>query len=176
MTMTGENMIAGERRQSSETFRAKDAATGEAFGEPFFAATDSDVADACEAAAEAQKVFGALPLSERAAFLRLVADKIDALGDTLTQRAMKESGLPEARLNGERGRTVGQLRLFADEVENGAWQQLRIDHADPRRTPPKPDLRLRMIPLGPAHPTSRSPSRSQAGTPPRPLPQAAASS
>ena len=147
--MTGENMIAGERRQSSETFRAKDAATGEAFGEPFFAATDSDVADACEAAAEAQKVFGALPLSERAAFLRLVADKIDALGDTLTQRAMKETGLPEARLNGERGRTVGQLRLFAAEVENGAWQALRIDHADADRTPPKPDLRLRMIPLGP---------------------------
>ena len=65
MTMTGENMIAGERRQSSETFRAKDAATGEAFGEPFFAATDSDVADACEAAAEAQKVFGAQTRSTR---------------------------------------------------------------------------------------------------------------
>lgn len=149
MTITGENIIAGERRQSNNTFRAKEAATGEAFGDPFFAASDGDVADACEAAAEAQKAFGALPLSERAAFLRLVADKIDALGDTLTQRAMKESGLPEARLNGERGRTVGQLRLFADEVENGAWQQLRIDHADPGRTPPKPDLRLRMIPLGP---------------------------
>ncbi len=90
-----------------------------------------------------------LPLKERAAFLRLAADKIDALGDTLTQRAMLESGLPEARLNGERGRTVGQLRLFADEVEDGAWQGLRIDHADAARTPPKPDLRMRKIPLGP---------------------------
>ena len=149
MAMTGENFIAGERTKSGETFQAREAASGEAFGEAFHAATAQDVESACTAAADAQRTFGALPLAKRAAFLRLAADKIDALGDTLTQRAMKESGLPEARLNGERGRTVGQLRLFADEVENGAWQALRIDHADAGRTPPKPDLRLRMIPLGP---------------------------
>ena len=57
--------------------------------------------------------------------------------------------MPEARLNGERGRTVGQLRLFADEIEDGAWQGLRIDHSDADRTPPKHDLRMRKIPLGP---------------------------
>ena len=149
MTITGENFIAGERTTSGATFQAREAASGEVFGEAFHEATQDDVARACKAAAEAQRTYGALPLAKRAAFLRLAADKIDALGDTLTQRAMKESGLPEARLNGERGRTVGQLRLFADEVENGAWQALRIDHADAGRTPPKPDLRLRMIPLGP---------------------------
>ena len=149
MAITGENFIAGERRASSTTFRARAADSGEEFGENFAAASAQDVADACAAAAQAQHRFAALTLAERASFLRLVADKIDALGDTLTQRAMQETGLPEARLNGERGRTVGQLRLFADEVESGAWQKLRIDHADPDRTPPKPDLRLRMIPLGP---------------------------
>lgn len=149
MNITGENYIAGERTRSGETFRAREAASGEPFGEEFYAATKGDVERACHAAAEAQQTFGSLPLAKRAAFLRLAADKIDALGDTLTQRAMKESGLPEARLNGERGRTVGQLRLFADEIENGAWQGLRIDHADRDRTPPKPDLRMRMIPLGP---------------------------
>ena len=147
--LTGANFIAGERRTGGSTFRAVDAASGEAIEPDFHAASDADVADACAAAAEAQAVYGALPVAKRAAFLRLAAEKIDALGDTLTQRAMQESGLPEARLNGERGRTVGQLRLFADEIEHGEYQRLRIDHADPERAPPKPDLRLRMVPLGP---------------------------
>lgn len=147
--LTGKILVAGQWRESNRTFSGLDAATGEALEPEFFEASAGDVADACTAAAEAQKVFGTLPLKERAAFLRLAADKIDALGDELTQRAMAESGLPEARLNGERGRTVGQLRLFADEVEDGAWQGLRIDHSDQDRTPPKPDLRMRKIPLGP---------------------------
>lgn len=148
--LTGKNMIAGVWRAATEHFSAVDAANGAALEPAFAHATAQDVADACAAAAAAQPAYAALPLSRRAAFLRLVADKIDALGDTLTQRAMQESGLPEARLNGERGRTVGQLRLFADEVENGAWQGLRIDHAQPDRAPlPKPDLRMRNIPLGP---------------------------
>ena len=147
--LTGNNFIAGERRSTASTFDASDAASGETLETQFHEASESDVADACAAAAEAQKVFANVPLATRAAFLRDVAERIDALGDTLTQRAMAESGLPEARLNGERGRTVGQLRLFADEVEHGEWQRLRIDRADGDRTPPKPDLRMRMIPLGP---------------------------
>ena len=147
--LTGENFVAGERRGSASTFHARAAVDGSEIEPAFFVATADDVADGCQAAASAQAAFGSLPPSERAAFLRLVADKIDALGDTLTQRASRETGLPAARLTGERGRTVGQLRLFADEIEYGEWQRLRIDHADPARTPPKPDLRLRMIPLGP---------------------------
>ena len=130
-------------------FYAVDASSGQKVEPAFEEASSTDVDIACLAAREAQAVFGKLPLADRAAFLRLCADKIDALGDTLTRRAMIETGLPEARLNGERGRTVGQLRLFAQEVEAGRWQQVRIDHADPLRTPPKPDLRMRMIPLGP---------------------------
>lgn len=145
----GKNLITGEWRTGTGQFHAVDAATGQTMEPAFDEASAQDVADACAAAAEAQRVFGALPPKDRAAFLRTMADKIDALGSELTQRAVRESGLPEGRLNGERGRTVGQLRLFADEVENGAWQAIRIDHADPARTPPKPDLRLRKIPLGP---------------------------
>lgn len=147
--LTGRNLVAGEWRGSDRSFTAVEAASGAALKPDFAEASAADVADACAAAAAAQPRFAALPLAERAAFLRLMADKIDALGDALTQRAMRESGLPEARLNGERGRTVGQLRLFAEEVEGGAWQGLRIDHAIPGRTPPKPDLRMRKIPLGP---------------------------
>ncbi|MXP43908.1 aldehyde dehydrogenase (NADP(+)) [Allopontixanthobacter sediminis] len=145
----GKNLIAGDWRTGTGEFRAHDAASGNTIEPSFQEASAKDVADACAAAAEAQRVFGNLPRKDRAAFLRSIADKIDALGSELTERAMSESGLPEARLNGERGRTVGQLRLFAAEVENGAWQALRIDHADPSKTPPKPDLRLRKIPLGP---------------------------
>ena len=147
--LTGKNFVAGERRASESTFQAREAASAGAVEPAFFEASLDDVRDACTAAADAQPTYAALDLAKRAAFIRLVAEKIDALGDTLTQRAMLETGLPEARLVGERGRTVGQLRLFADEVENGEWLRLRIDHADAERTPPKPDLRLRMIPLGP---------------------------
>jgi NADP-dependent aldehyde dehydrogenase len=145
----GKNLVAGEWRGGSARFCAYRATDGSALEPAFHAASSSDVSDACTAAAAAQQQFGNVPLPERAAFLRHVANKIAALGDTLTQRAMAESGLPEARLNGERGRTVGQLRMFADEVENGVWQTLRIDHADTARTPPKPDLRMRKVPLGP---------------------------
>ncbi len=147
--LTGQNFIAGASRASDSTFRAVDAASGQTFEPDFYEATRADVADACEAAAAAQGSYGALPAAKRAVFLRTAAAKIDALGDQLTQRAMRESGLPEARLNGERGRTVGQLRMFADYLEAGHWQRARVDHADRERTPPKPDLRLRMVPLGP---------------------------
>ncbi len=150
MTLTGHNLIAGAWREGAETFTAREAASGAELAPVFAEGSAADVADACAAAAAAQPVYAALPLATRAAFLRLMADKIDALSDTLTQRAMLESGLPQARLSGERGRTVGQLRLFAEEVENGGWQGLRIDHAQPERAPlPKPDLRMRNVPLGP---------------------------
>ena len=147
--LEGQNFIAGERRGSAKVFYAREAASGDRIDPGFSVASSEDVEDACRAAAKAQPVFAALDRSKRATFLRLVADKIDALGDALTQRAMTETGLPEIRLDGERGRTVWQLRLFADEIEQGEYRRLRIDHADPSRTPPKPDLRLRMIPLGP---------------------------
>lgn len=145
----GKNFIAGDLRGSDKLFHAREAASGNRIDPGFHVAAPNDIEHACAAAAEAQKTFGSLTIEGRAAFLRLVADRIEGLGDKLTQRAMIETGLPEMRLNGERGRTVGQLRLFADEIEYGEWQRLRIDHADPGRTPPRSDLRLRMIPLGP---------------------------
>ena len=147
--LTGKMFIAGNRTDGPRDLKALNPATGAELPIEYATASAADVEQACLAAAEAQIIYGALPLKDRAHFLRTMADKIDALGDALTQQAMQESGLPEARLNGERGRTVGQLRLFADEVDNGAFQGIRIDHADPERAPPKPDLRMIMIPLGP---------------------------
>jgi len=112
--------------------------------------TTQDVASVCAAAEAAFDVFRATDPEARAAFLDRIGAEILAIGDDLIVTAMRESGLPRARLEGERGRTVGQLKLFADVVRRGAWMGLRIDPALPDRAPlPRPDLRLRMIPLGP---------------------------
>src|SRR5690606_1273655 len=82
--------------------------------------------------------------------LETIGDRIMALGNELLGRANAESGLPLARLTGERARTVNQPRLFADELRKGGWQGVRIDPAMPDRKPlPRADLRQRKIPLGP---------------------------
>lgn len=148
--LTGEYFIASRRvARKADGFRAIAAATG-AEMDPVFAITDADdVASACLAADAAFPIYAALPRERRAVFLEAIADEIEALGDALIDRAMLESGLPGARLTGERGRTTGQLRLFANEIRLGDYLRVRIDHADPARTPAKPDLRSRMRPLGP---------------------------
>jgi NADP-dependent aldehyde dehydrogenase len=131
-------------------FRSVVAATGEFHGEPIPVSTEADVAAACAAAAEAFDVYRATDRETRAAFLERIAEEILAIGEPLIEAYVAESGLPRGRGEGERGRTVGQLRLFADVVRKGQWQQLRIDPAMPDRAPlPRPDLRLRMIPVGP---------------------------
>lgn len=63
---------------------------------------------------------------------------------------MRETALPEGRLNGETSRTTNQLRMFADLVRDDAWREPRIDRSDPERTPaPKPDVRSMRRALGP---------------------------
>jgi 2,5-dioxopentanoate dehydrogenase len=132
------------------SFRSIDAATAEPFGDPFALSTLADVEAACIAAEEAFDTYRATDRETRAAFLDRIAEEILAIGDTLIETAMRESGLPRARLEGERGRTMGQLKLFASVVRSGNWLGLRIDPALPDRQPlPRPDLRMRMIPLGP---------------------------
>ncbi|MDG2534496.1 aldehyde dehydrogenase (NADP(+)) [Sphingomonas sp. HITSZ_GF] len=151
MALTGELFIASKRvGHDGPGFQAVAASTGTPLEPSFTLATKADVEAATAAAEAAFPVYSALPREQRAAFLEAIADEIDALGETLTERAMQESGLPHARLTGERGRTSGQLRLFAKELRLGEYLRARIDHAIPDRQPaPKPDLRLRMIPLGP---------------------------
>jgi alpha-ketoglutaric semialdehyde dehydrogenase len=150
MTLTGDLFIGGYPRRTRDHFMGHDPASGTDIVEPRFSiASDTDVFDACAAADAAFLPYNALPPRQRAAFLDAIAAELEALGDTLVERAGQESGLPAARLAGERTRTANQLRLFAAEVLDGGWQKLRIDHADPARTPPRPDIRLRMVPLGP---------------------------
>jgi NADP-dependent aldehyde dehydrogenase len=101
------------------------------------------------AAAAAPALASSLP-AERAAWITAAADALDAAADQLVPLAQEESGLPEARLRGEVGRSSGQLRLFADALAEGALLELIIDIADPNAAPvPRPDLRRTLVPLGP---------------------------
>jgi len=118
--------------------------------EPAFGlAGAADLARACELADAAFDVYRATGLEARAKFLETIADRIMDLGPTLIERAMQETGLPQVRLEGERGRTCNQLRLFAKVVRDGRFQSATLDSALPERTPPRSDLRLRKIGLGP---------------------------
>jgi 2,5-dioxopentanoate dehydrogenase len=88
-------------------------------------------------------------LKERAAFMRSIAVELENCGDTLIQTAMRETNLPEARLRGERGRTIFQLNSYATACENGEWLEASIDTAIPDKVPAKPDIRKMLIPMGP---------------------------
>jgi NADP-dependent aldehyde dehydrogenase len=90
-----------------------------------------------------------IPATKRADFLLAIAQHIEALGDTLLQTAAAETHLPIARLTGERGRTVGQLTMFAQMLRAGDWQEIIINNAIPDKNPPRPDIRRMLVPLGP---------------------------
>lgn len=146
-SLHGKHLIAGERIGSDATFRSEPS-TGEAHE---FAIGTPALVD--RAASAAEKAFWSYAYSNRAmraAFLRAIAEEIDKLGDAITQVGHEETGLPTARLVGERGRTTGQLKLFADLIESGDHLDLRHDVALPDRQPlPRPDIRLMQRPIGP---------------------------
>lgn len=144
-------MIGFERGSTGgEVFTAFNPETGRAI-EPDFHSASMDELDRAASLADAARIpFGNLPGAERAVFLRRIADNIEALGDILINRASLETALPNQRFVGERARTCGQLRMFADLLEEGSWVDARVDHAIPDREPvPKPDVRSMLRPLGP---------------------------
>lgn len=151
MSITGEMLIgASAVRGTLGAQRAFDPARNEHIEPEFGMGGRDEVNRACELAAAAFDPYRAAPLAQRAALLESIADNIMALGDELITRGMAETGLPEARLQGERGRTVGQLRLFAKVVRDGLFLNATIDPAQPERQPmPRSDLRLARVPLGP---------------------------
>ncbi|MDR0213850.1 MAG: aldehyde dehydrogenase (NADP(+)) [Comamonas sp.] len=151
MQLTGEMLIGRTAvRGQAGGQRAFNPTTNVVIAEPEFNfGTREDVDRAVALASTAFDSYRNLPLARRAAFLEAIADEIMALGDVLIERAHAESGLPIARLTGERGRTVGQLRLFAQVVRDGRFLSATIDTAQPERQPlPRADLRLAKIPLG----------------------------
>ncbi len=151
MTITGEQIIASQfSKTGSKAFTAINPNDGSTLLPEFWEATTEEINKAAQKAEEAFMVYRKKSGKEKATFLEKIADEIVALGDELIQRCMVETGLPEGRLSGERGRTVNQLRLFATLLKEGSWLDARIDTADPDRKPaPKPDIRQMHIALGP---------------------------
>ncbi len=151
MNLLGFSIVGGSRPSATAGFAdAINPASGAALAPRFFHANSADVAAASQLAAEAFVVFGQSTGKTRAALLRRIADLIQENTETLVARANAETGLPAGRLQGEIGRTTGQLRLFASVAESGEWVDARIDHADPARKPvPKTDVRSMLKPLGP---------------------------
>lgn len=149
--MTGKNIIGGSlSAEGKEIFYGENPSTGKKLEPAFYEATEKEINTAVEKALEAFAKYRNVSGEDKASFLETIADEILALGDELIKRCMEETGLPEARLSGERGRTVGQLKLFASLVKEGSWVDARIDTADPDRKPlPKPDIRSMQKALGP---------------------------
>ncbi|HZU64061.1 MAG TPA: aldehyde dehydrogenase (NADP(+)) [Novosphingobium sp.] len=151
MALSGMMYIAGQPCEGSgPAFHAQAAVSGALLAPAYREASAAQVAAACLAAEQACDAYRGHPLAARAAFLEAVAEEILALGDELIVRCMAETGLPRARLEGERGRTMGQLRLFAEMLRKGEGLGERHDPALPDRAPaPRPDLRMQRVPLGP---------------------------
>ncbi|HBM65780.1 MAG TPA: aldehyde dehydrogenase (NADP(+)), partial [Pseudomonas sp.] len=151
MPLTG-NLLIGQRpvTGSRDAIRAIDPATGQTLEPAYLGGTGEHVTQACALAWAAFDAYRETSLEQRADFLEAIATQIEALGDALIDRAVVETGLPKARIQGERGRTCTQLRTFARTVRAGEWLDVRVDSALPERQPlPRADLRQRQVALGP---------------------------
>ncbi len=143
----GKHLIAGSWVTGSATFRSEPA---HGLSHGFSIGTPEIVDAACKAAENAFWSYGYSSRKDRAEFLNEIADEIEARAEQITQIGCQETGLPEARLEGERGRTTGQLRLFATHILAGDYLDERHDKALPDRAPlPRPDLRMVQRPIGP---------------------------
>jgi len=149
--VSGHNYIAGTRSANgTTTLRSHDASTGEALPYRFHQATTEEVNAAAQAAATAYPTFRNLSAARRAGFLDAIATELEALDEVFISLVCQETALPAARIQGERARTSGQMRLFATMLRRGDFYGARIDCALPDRQPlPRPDLRQYRTGLGP---------------------------
>lgn len=135
---------------NTNSFKAINPATNSFLEGDFINSSKTDIDTAVTKATQAFQEYRKVTNEKKALFLEQIAIEIENLGDALLNRCHLETALPLGRLQGERGRTMGQLRLFASVVREGSWVDARIDTAQPERTPfPKSDIRHMTIPLGP---------------------------
>ncbi|WP_046758167.1 aldehyde dehydrogenase (NADP(+)) [Kordia jejudonensis] len=149
--ITGKNYIGNSRSANGNTtYKTFNPKTNTENETVFTEATSEEIQEAVNLASEAFKTFSTISGAKKATFLNAIADEILELDDALIQTYVSESGLPEGRAKGERGRTIGQLRTFAKLIEEGSWVDARIDPAQPNREPnPRVDLRKMLVPIGP---------------------------
>lgn len=152
MELEGTSIIGNGRgrRDAGATFCASNRVSGGELSPEYMTASEGEIAEAVRLARQAAPELARLPGEGRGALLRAIADVMEKNKAALVERTPMETGYPEMRIHIEFARTVGQLRLFAEVVEEGSWVQARIDHGDPQRKPlPKPDVRSMLRPLGP---------------------------
>lgn len=149
--MITSNIVAGKVvKGNNSTFKAFNPSTLTHLEGDFEIASEENVQQAVTAAKEAFQTYRHASGQKKAELLNAIASEIEAIGDPLLERASQESGLPIGRFKGERGRTCGQLRMFAQLVEEGSWVEAKIDEALPDRKPlPRVDIRNMLQPLGP---------------------------
>src|SRR6185437_5512326 len=149
--LNGYSIINGKSHQGNgSVFTGFDPATSTALDPPFHYASLEDLDLTANLAEEAFSTYRKLPGKEKGHFLRHIAAGLEAIAADIVERAHRETALPEGRLKGELARTVNQLRLFAQLVEEGSWVNARIDPAQPDRKPmPRADIRSMLRPLGP---------------------------
>lgn len=151
MSLQGNQIIGFNfSKEGNKIFQAVNPVNGEQLLPYYSEATANEIRRACEKAAHAFQEYRQKSGQEKAVFLELIAKQIEGIGDDLLQRCQEETGLPLARITGERGRTTGQLRLFASLLREGSWVNASIDLAQPDRQPlPKADIRSMQSALGP---------------------------
>lgn len=151
MVLHGKNLIGNSlSAKGSETFNSFEVATGNKLETVFYEATEDEIDAAVTIAANAFGTYKNKSGKEKAVFLECIATEIEALGEVLIATASAETGLPIARITGERGRTTGQLRLFATMIAKGNWIHAIIDTAQPDRKPlPRADIRQMQLAVGP---------------------------
>ncbi len=151
MMITGKNYVGGRlSAEGDRVFKTFNPKKNESNTTEFTEATPQEIDEAARLAWVAFREYRNITGQQRAAFLNSIADHMLDLGQELIDTYMLESGLPEGRADGERNRTVFQLRSFAELIQNEDWRENTFDAAEPNREPlPKPDLRKTLIPLGP---------------------------
>jgi 2,5-dioxopentanoate dehydrogenase len=151
MTLKGLNFIGNELSGKGENiFNAVNPRDNQELETEFHEATLKEMNEAISKAEDAFIEYRNKSGKEKALFLETIAGEIFELGDILIKRCCEETGLPEARITGERGRTINQLKLFAGLLREGSWVDARIETANPGRQPmPKPDIRSMKKALGP---------------------------
>ncbi|MBK7476428.1 MAG: aldehyde dehydrogenase (NADP(+)) [Haliscomenobacter sp.] len=151
MEITGKQLIGNTLSQAgNQSFTGFNPATGAPLLPVFYEADASEIDQAAALAEQAFQTYRKTGGADKAFFLDAIAEEILALDAELIATACLETALPEARITGERGRTVGQLRLFSALLRDGSWKNEIIDPAQPERQPlPKPALRQVQIPIGP---------------------------
>lgn len=149
--ITGKNYIGRQRTaEGKKVFKTFDPISNTENPTEFYEASSEEIDKAVSLAHKAFLSYQDFSGERKGEFLNAIADELENLGDLLLNTYCMESGLPLGRAMGERGRTVFQLRTFAELVKKGNWVEAHIDTAQPDRAPiPKPDIRKMMIPLGP---------------------------